>query len=54
MSIYTLPLVGLSSRQSRTVAEIKFIEWTTGDVLRYPEVVALRDDKAPAEVFRDP
>jgi DNA ligase D-like protein (predicted ligase) len=36
-----------------TVAEIKFTEWTTGDVLRHPEFVALRDDKSPAAVTRE-
>ena len=28
-------------------AEIKFTEWTTGDVLRRAEFVELRDDKLP-------
>lgn len=34
------------------VAEIKFTEWTTGNVLRHPEFVDLRDDKQPREVLR--
>jgi bifunctional non-homologous end joining protein LigD len=35
------------------VAEIKFTEWTTGDILRHPEFVSLRDDKPPQEITRD-
>jgi len=35
------------------VAEIKFAEWTHGDVLRHPEFVSLRDDKVPKEVVRE-
>jgi DNA ligase D-like protein (predicted ligase) len=35
------------------VAEIKFVEWTDGGVLRHPEFVALREDKDPKEVVRE-
>jgi bifunctional non-homologous end joining protein LigD len=35
-----------------TVAEIKFAEWTHGDVLRHAEFVALREDKDPIEAIR--
>ena len=35
------------------VAEIKFAEWTTADVLRHPEFVTLRDDKSPQDVLRE-
>jgi len=35
------------------VAEIKFTEWTEGDVLRPPEFVDIREDKQ-AEVRREP
>jgi len=36
----------------KAVAEIKFAEWTTGDVLRHAEFVRMRDDKDPKEVAR--
>ena len=35
------------------VAEIKFTEWTSGNVLRHAEYVALRDDKVPTEVAKE-
>jgi len=37
----------------KIVAEIKFTEWTTGDVLRHAEFAGLRDDKDPLEVVRE-
>ena len=37
----------------KTVAEIKFAEWTTGGILRHAEFVTLRDDKDPKEVVRE-
>jgi bifunctional non-homologous end joining protein LigD len=35
------------------VAEIKFAEWTSGDVLRHAEFVAVRDDKEAKEVVKE-
>ncbi len=35
------------------VAEVKFTEWTHGDVLRHPEFVAFREDKDPLHVIRE-
>jgi len=35
------------------VSEIKFAEWTAGDVLRHAEFAGLRDDKDPNEVARE-
>ncbi|HSU56707.1 MAG TPA: non-homologous end-joining DNA ligase [Candidatus Dormibacteraeota bacterium] len=35
------------------VAEIKFTEWTTGNVLRHAEFAGLRDDKVPTDVVRE-
>jgi bifunctional non-homologous end joining protein LigD len=35
------------------VAEIKFTEWTGGNVLRHPEFVDLLEDKSPEEVSRE-
>jgi bifunctional non-homologous end joining protein LigD len=37
----------------KVVAEIKFTEWTTGNVLRHPEFVGIRDDKSAEQVFRE-
>jgi bifunctional non-homologous end joining protein LigD len=34
-------------------AEIKFAEWTHGEVLRHAEFVALREDKDPQDVVRE-
>jgi ATP-dependent DNA ligase len=39
--------------QPRVVAEIGFAEWTSGDVLRHAEFVAVRDEKRPEEVTRE-
>lgn len=36
------------------VAEVRFSEWTADGVLRQPVFVALRDDKGPREVLREP
>jgi bifunctional non-homologous end joining protein LigD len=35
------------------VAEIKFTEWTSGNVLRHAEYAGLRDDKEPLEVIKE-
>jgi ATP-dependent DNA ligase len=35
------------------VAEIKFTEWTAGEVLRHAEFVAVRGDKKPDEANRE-
>jgi ATP dependent DNA ligase C terminal region len=37
----------------KTVAEIKFAEWTTSGFLRHGEFVALRDDIDPKQVMRE-
>jgi len=39
--------------EPRVVAEVKFTEWTHGGVLRHPQFVAIRDDKAPEEVGKE-
>jgi bifunctional non-homologous end joining protein LigD len=39
--------------EPRVVAEVKFTEWTSGDVLRHPEFVGIRDDKVPKEAGRE-
>ena len=36
------------------VAEVSFSEWTDDGVLRQPVFVALREDKDPADVVREP
>ena len=38
----------------RLVAQIRFVEWTADDHLRHAAFLGLRDDKAPAEVRREP
>jgi DNA ligase D-like protein (predicted ligase) len=35
------------------VVEIKFAEWTDGEVLRHPEFVTVRSDKDPKDVVRE-
>ena len=35
------------------VADIKFAEWTAGDVLRHAEFAGLREDKDPKEVIKE-
>ncbi len=37
-----------------TVAQFEFVEWTPENHLRHAKFVALRDDKEPAEVRREP
>jgi DNA ligase D-like protein (predicted ligase) len=39
--------------QPKIVAEIKFAEWTTGEVLRHAEFAGLRDDKDPKDVVKE-
>ena len=39
--------------QPEVVAEIKFAEWTHGEILRHPEFVTLRSDKDPKDVVRE-
>ena len=36
------------------VGEVEFLEWTQNDTLRAPSFKGLRDDKAPADVRREP
>ena len=36
------------------VAVIEFLEWTEADRLRHSKFVALRDDKNPREVVKEP
>ena len=36
------------------VAEVSFVEWTRDGLLRHPEFVAVRSDKSPAGVSREP
>ena len=38
----------------KLVAVIEFLEWTEGDRLRHSKFVALRDDKNPREVVKEP
>ena len=37
----------------QVVAQIKFAEWTAGEVLRHAEFAGLREDKSPREVVRE-
>lgn len=39
--------------EPRVVAEVRFTQWTEGGVLRHPEFVTIRDDKAPEDVRRE-
>ena len=36
------------------VVQVAFIEWTAHGKLRHPRLIALRDDKNPREVIREP
>ncbi len=36
-----------------TVTEVKFTEWTHGEILRHAEFVAIREDKPAREVVRE-
>ena len=38
----------------RVVVDVSFVEWTRDGLLRHSEFVAIRDDKRPADVHRDP
>ena len=38
----------------KLVAQVRFVEWTAADHLRHAAFLGLRDDKAPAEVRREP
>jgi bifunctional non-homologous end joining protein LigD len=38
----------------RVVVEVSFVEWTRDGVLRHSEFVAIRDDKRPSGVGREP
>ena len=38
----------------RVVVEVSFVEWTRDGALRHSEFVAVRDDKRPSDVHRDP
>ena len=38
----------------KVVIEVSFVEWTRDGALRHSEFVAIRDDKKPSEVHRDP
>lgn len=40
--------------EPRLVAEVEFTEWTAGGTMRHPSFKGMRDDKAPAEVVREP
>jgi ATP-dependent DNA ligase len=39
--------------QPKIVVEVSFVEWRRDGLLRHPEFVGVRDDKAPREVRRD-
>src|SRR5207244_8349370 len=39
--------------RAELVAQIKFTEWTADGKLRHPVYLGLRDDKKPAEVYRE-
>ena len=38
----------------KVVVEVSFVEWTRDGALRHSEFVAIRDDKRPSDVCRDP
>lgn len=52
-SITTEEMGDYTWTRPEVVAEIKFTEWTHGDVLRHAEFAALREDKDPKEVVRE-
>lgn len=39
--------------QPRLVAQVSFTEWTSGNKLRHPSFIGLRNDKEPEEVTRE-
>jgi ATP-dependent DNA ligase len=38
----------------KIVVEASFVEWTRDGLLRHPEFIGVRDDKAPREIRREP
>ena len=38
----------------KVVVEVSFVEWTRDGALRHSQFVAIRDDKRPTDVHRDP
>jgi len=38
----------------KIVVEVSFVEWTLDGLLRHPEFIGVRDDKAPREIRRKP
>lgn len=37
----------------KLVAELGFAEWASGEKLRHPRYIGIRDDKAPRDVVRE-
>ena len=37
----------------KLAVEVSFVEWTRDGLLRHPEFIGARDDKAPLEVQRE-
>jgi DNA ligase D-like protein (predicted ligase) len=48
-----LPRRGVHWVKPKLVAQVGFTEWTTGDKLRHPRFLGLRDDKRPEDVVRE-
>jgi ATP-dependent DNA ligase len=40
--------------EPKLVVEVSFVEWTRDGLLRHSEFVAVREDKTPHEIFREP
>ena len=38
----------------KVVAEVAFVEWTEGGLLRHPQFVGVRHDVRPSDVWREP
>jgi bifunctional non-homologous end joining protein LigD len=48
-----VPRRGVHWVKTKLVAQIGFTEWTTGDKLRHPRFLGLREDKRPEDVTRE-
>jgi ATP-dependent DNA ligase len=49
-----LPRVRAHWAKPQIVVQVAFIEWTAHGKLRHPRLIAVRDDKNPREVIREP
>jgi bifunctional non-homologous end joining protein LigD len=48
-----VPLRGVHWVKPKLVAQIGFTEWTSGDKLRHPRFLGIREDKKPEDVVRE-